>query len=44
MDQLELLIRLLIYEAKDQRYDGWTKESYRERLEKLKKLIDKALE
>ena len=44
MDKLERKIRELIYEMKDNRNDGWSKEAYRNKLKELQKLIEKALD
>lgn len=43
MDQFSKLIQEMIYEMKDHRNDGWTKEAYKERLKKIKQDIEKAL-
>ena len=43
MDQLERMVQALIYEMRDERNDGYSKEYYRKRLEELKKQIEKAL-
>lgn len=43
MDQLERMVQALIYEMRDERNDGYSKDYYRKRLEELKKQIEKAL-
>jgi len=43
MDQLDRLVNELIYEFKDNRNDGYSKEYYRKKLEDIKKQIEKAL-
>jgi hypothetical protein len=43
MDHIEKHISDLIYEMRDDRNDGYTKEYYRQRLQKIREIIEKAL-
>jgi hypothetical protein len=44
LDQLKTEIRHLAYGMRDDRFDGWTKEYYRNCLRQLRDQINKALE
>lgn len=44
LDQLKTEIRHLAYDMRDDRFDGWTKEYYRNCLKELRDQINKALE